>query len=280
MSQLLGTIVCLPMILSCRAIAQTDADPHFEVASIKPGAPDARGMFIGPGPGSGISVTNATLKQLIGIAWRVQAFQISGGPAWLDSVHYDVVAKPETKPKQGEILLMLQSLLEDRFKLTFRRETKEVPIYALVMARKDGKLGPHLTESKQGGCTLLDPSKPPPEPDKPPLPTCGQMTINSTRMTAVSLPVANLVIMLSRRLGRTVADKTGLTGNFDMSLEWAADETQAMRMPPDAPAPPSSDAAGPSIFTALQEQLGLRLESQKGSIEILVIERAEKPSDN
>jgi uncharacterized protein (TIGR03435 family) len=177
---------------------------------------------------------------------------------------------------------MLQALLADRFQLTLHRETKELPIYALVMARKDGKLGPRLTESKEGGCTMPDPTKPPPppEPGKPATLGCGGMMMSPRRLTASSVPLANLAPTLSRMLGRTVVDKTGLAGKFDISLEWTPDETQAIQLPPDAPKPLPSDGSGPSIFTALQEQLGLKLESQKGPVEIFVIERAEKPSEN
>src|ERR1035438_9136549 len=127
MRRLLWTLFFVLAIVGDDASAQTDQHVEFEVASIKPAAPDARGMFIRPGPGGGIRVTNMTLKELMVIAYRIQPFQISGGPAWLDSAHYDVIAKPEKKPQQGEIQLMLQSLLADRFQLTVRRETKELP---------------------------------------------------------------------------------------------------------------------------------------------------------
>src|SRR5438874_7720365 len=133
MRRLLWTVVYLLLISSGGAIAQTVARPEFEVASIKPAAPDARGMFIRTAPGGRINVTNMTLKELIVIAYRIQPYQISGGPPWLDSAHYDITAKPETTPKQDELSLMLQALLADRFQLTLRRETKELPIYALVM---------------------------------------------------------------------------------------------------------------------------------------------------
>jgi uncharacterized protein (TIGR03435 family) len=270
------------LILTSGAIAQTDPRPEFEVASIKPAAPDARGMWIRTMPGGRVTITNMTLKELIVIAYRIQPFQISGGPAWLDSIHYDISAKPENPPKDGELPLMIQALLADRFQLTIRRETKELPIYALVVAKKDGKLGPGLTESKEGGCTVPDPTKPPPppEPGKPRTLGCGGMMMSPRGLTATSVPLSNLAPSLSRLLGRTVIDKTGLTEKFDIHLEWTPDESLAMQLPPDAPKPPPSDSAGPSLFTALQEQLGLKLESQKGPVEIFVIERVEKPSEN
>jgi uncharacterized protein (TIGR03435 family) len=152
----LWAVACLLVILAFCARAQ-----EFEVASIKPAAPDERRMFMGPGPGGGISVTNLTLKQMIQTAWRIMPFQISGPPAWIDSARYKVVAKPEKKPAPEENRRMLQALLKDRFQLAIHPETKEMPVYALVLARKDGKLGESLMESKEGGCTVPDPNQPP-----------------------------------------------------------------------------------------------------------------------
>ena len=109
---------------------------------------------------------------------------------------------------------------------------------------------------------------------------CGSMRMSPGAITAGAVPLAQLATVLSRTLGRSVVDKTGLTAKFNISLEFAPEDAQRMRLPPDAPLPPSSDGTAPSIFTALQEQLGLKLESQKGPVEILVVERAEKPSEN
>jgi len=199
MRVMLWTVGCLLLTLTGGATAQTDARPEFEVASIKPAAPDARGMFIRPTPGGRVNITNMTLKELIVIAWRIQPFQISGGPAWLDSVHYDIAAKSEDSSKPSEMPLMLQSLLKDRFQLTLHRETKELPIYALVMAKKDGKLGPRLTESKEGGCTPLDPSKgpPPPEPGKPPTLGCGGLFMQPRLLRGTGVTIDRLIPMLS-----------------------------------------------------------------------------------
>ena len=264
------------------AIAQNDQHPQFEVASIKPAAPDARGSFIRGTLGGRINITNMSLKDMIVMAWRLQPYQVSGGPSWIESAHYDVTAKPDHQPKQDELPLMIQALLQDRFQLKFHRETKEMSVYALALARKDGKLGPKLEEAKEGSCTKFDPSKPPPpmEPGKPPTVFCGGMFMGPRGLNASGVPVANLIPMLSRILGRTVIDKTGLTGNYNISLEFTPDESLAFRPPPDAPKPPPSDNAAPSIYTALQEQLGLKLESQKGPVEIFIIEDAARPSEN
>jgi len=258
------------------------AGPRFEVASIKPAARDARGTFMRTEPSGRVNITNMPLKEMIVLAWRIQPFQISGGPGWIDSARYDISAKPEDGAKRSDVPLMLQALLADRFQLTIHRETKESSIYALVVANKDGKLGPKLTESKEGGCTPMDPTKPPPPPDpgKPPTLGCGGMMMGRGAVTAARIPIADLTPMLSRFLGRTVVDKTGLRGNFDLSLEWTPDESQALQFQPDGPRPPPSDTAGPTIFTALQEQLGLKLESQKGPVEMFIIDRVERPSEN
>src|SRR6202000_1334912 len=132
-------------------------------------------MFIRPGPGGAVSITNVTLKDIIVIAWHVLPFQISGGLAWIDSVHFDVIAKPEVGAKPPELALMLQTLLEDRFQLTVHHDTKELPIYALELARKDGKLGPGMQSSREGDCKPLDPNNPPPpvKPGERPVMGCG-----------------------------------------------------------------------------------------------------------
>jgi len=126
MRRLLWTVICLLALSTRGAIAQPKVE--FEVASIKPAAPDARGTFIRPGPGGGITLTNMTLEDMMVVAWRVQPFQISGGPPWLNSARYDVTAEPGAKPQPNQNTFMLQSLLQDRFQLAFHRETKELPI--------------------------------------------------------------------------------------------------------------------------------------------------------
>lgn len=222
----------------------------------------------------------------------IQPFQISGGPEWGDSVHYDIAAKPDTPVNQSDWRVMLQQLLQDRFQLQLHRETKELPIYALVLAHKDGKLGPGITESKEGACTLSDPSKPfpLPEPGKPLPLGCGNVFMGRDPTTppgyqelrALRVSIARIIPILSQRVGRAVIDKTGLAGTYDIVVNFTPDENQLAGMAAPGVPPPqvSSDASGPSLFTALQEQLGLKLESQKGPVEIFVIDRAEKPSEN
>jgi uncharacterized protein (TIGR03435 family) len=196
------------LIIGAGASAQ-----EFEVASIKPAAPDERRMFIGPGPGGGISVTNMTLKQTIQNAWHIMPAQISGGPAWIDS-------KPEKKPAPEESMRMLQALLRDRFQLVIHSETKEMPVYTLVLARKDGKLGENLTESKEGGCTVPDPNQPPPLLRGGKL-GCGGAIVSQRSMNGVSVPMTGLARSLSLMVGRIVIDETGLTAKYDYPVEFS-----------------------------------------------------------
>jgi uncharacterized protein (TIGR03435 family) len=196
---------------------------------------------------------------------RIALSRISFPVAWFDSAHYDIVAKPESKPKLDEIPVMLQALLADRFQLALHRETKELPMYALVTARKDGKLGPNMKESTCGPTRNAYA----PEPGKGP--QCGFMRMGRGSLQTNGLPLDQFVVSISRMLGRKVVDKTGLMGGFDMTVEWTPD--QAVQPIGDEPKP---SADGPSIFAALQEQLGLKLEAQKAPEEILVVDRAEK----
>jgi uncharacterized protein (TIGR03435 family) len=279
------------LILNGGALAQTNARPKFEVASIKPAAPNAQGTSVRPGPGGGVNVINMTLKQLMAIAFGVQAFQISGGPSWLDSVHYDIIAKPETKPEQDEIPPMIQSLLEERFQLAIHREVKELPVYALVLARKDGNLGSNLVESKEGSCTPMDPSSPLPQPinlgrsgrggNTATTRLCGWMLMSGPSLEAIGIPLASMLPMLSRHLGRPVIDKTGLEGKFDISVDWGPGGGSARAgRGGRGEAPTVGAAVDTSIFVAFQEQLGLKLESQKGPGEIIVVDRVQRPSEN
>jgi uncharacterized protein (TIGR03435 family) len=236
---------------------------EFEAASIKPSAPMAIGMVkvgVQIMPGGRISMSGATVKFLIQQAYGVRDFQIVGGPDWMGSERYDITAKPESAATEDQVKVMMQALLADRFKLKFHRETKELPTYALVVAKGGPKL--HASEVAAG-------------PDQP----NGQRITMKGRgnLTLEGAPVSALAYQLGQRLGRSVIDKTELTGNYDFKLEWMPDESQGG---PAGDRIAVSDNNGVSIFTALQDQLGLKLESTRGPVEILVIERAEKASEN
>jgi bla regulator protein BlaR1 len=236
------------------------APKEFEVASIKPS--DSKGPMnrirVEMAPGGRFTTSNVTVKLLIQQAYNVKAFQITGGPGWIDSERYDVVAKADGNVNgPAQLRPLLQKLLADRLKLTIHRDTKELPVYALVV----GKNGPKFKESEASG----------PGP---------QIRMGRGLIDGQGMGMDMLASQLSKPLGRTVLDKTGLKGQYDIKLEFTPDDGSG-RGPgdgPEAAAPP--DTAGPSIFTALQEQLGLKLESSKGPVEIIVIDRVEKPTEN
>lgn len=221
-------------------------------------------------PGGRIDASNVTLKILVEQAYGVRDFQISGGPSWVNTERFDVSAKADGQTTPEAMQAMMRSLLKDRFKLEIHKDTKELPMYTLTVA----KSGPKM---KAG-------TAPPPPPDAPPgagRPNGPMIRMGRGLIEAQNMPMSMLATTLGRQLGRSVEDKTGLPGTYDVKLEWTPDETQGGGMRElggDRAAP--VDATGPTIFAALQEQLGLKLESQKGPVEIVVIDRVEKPSEN
>ncbi|HWF08885.1 MAG TPA: M56 family metallopeptidase [Bryobacteraceae bacterium] len=282
-SRFLGSIAAGALLLFLIAgpavIAQ---QPAFDVASIKrnlSGGPERFKMF------PAFSVENATLKDLILMAYEIQDFRISGGPGWIASDRYDIEAKAEGTPAfNQEVRLLqerrLQMLLQSRFRLVLHRETKELPIYVLSVAKGGLKLYP----LKEGDCIARDPSKlgAPLAPGKTPMDYCGYGGFARGLYENSTASIGDVAGALSTLLGRKVVDKTGVTGRYRIHLTFAPDDSMP-RFPdsqggPGTPAPPAD--AGPNIFTAVQEQLGLKLESGKGPIEVLVIDHAEKPSDN
>ena len=282
------------------------APPAFEVASIKPNNSGDGRVMLGNQPGR-FTATNVTLRMLIRNAYQMQDFQISGGPGWLNSDHFDIVAKidpavqeqinaarggigPAAIPGQGPnpLQLMIRTLLADRFKLVVHNETKEQTVYALVLARSDGKLGPDLKKSEVDCAALMANARArgsaPPALQPGERPPCS-IRIGPGNLSASGGSLAQFAQSLGMFVGRVVVDKTGLTGVYDIDLTWTPDQMpqRAAGTPGDQPIRVNGvdiDPNGPSIFTAVQEQLGLKLDSQKGPVEMLVIDRAEKPVEN
>jgi uncharacterized protein (TIGR03435 family) len=235
----------------------TSSRPTFDVASVKPSNPSSHGISLSGGP-SRFTMRNVTIRFLISLAYGVKDFQISGGPRLLDSERYDIEAtygadlpqRPErltfmTIEADSRVRQMLQALLADRFHLAIRHETKELPAYSLNLAKN----GPKLRESTT------------PEDMQDMRVDLGQ--IKSNRMS-----MAQLTGVLSRLLGLPIVDKTGLTRYYDLLLKWTPDDGAA------------DTTAGPSIFTAIQDTLGLRLIAGKESIDVLVIDHVERPTEN
>jgi len=244
--------------------AQPAADSaKFEVASIKPSTPGENRVSIQAAPGGRFTTKNVTVKQLMQQAFGIRDFQITGGPGWMASERFDVSAKADGNPSQEEFRAMMRNLLKDRFQLAFHTESKEGSVYALVVA----KGGPKIQESKSPG-------------------NGPNLRRQRTQVSAVGAPMPMVAAVLSDYVGRQVIDKTGLTGQYDFTLEWTADNPP----PPGSPEAPgttagaasstTSESSGPSIFTALQEQLGLKLESQKGTVDSYIIDKIEKPTEN
>jgi uncharacterized protein (TIGR03435 family) len=270
--QILAILLCL--LPFWNRVVQAQTVPRvFEVASIKPSGQNMAGTIIAMPPGGRLEIANMSLKEMIVNAYSIQPFQVSGGPGWLDSAHYDISSKAAGESKREDVLLMLQSLLADRFQLVFRREIRQLPVYSMVIAGKGEKPGPKLVPSKEGACTAPDPANP---FAVDPMRLCGAFELGPDGLTLVGAPLSSLTPRLSRLVGRTVIDKTGLRQNFDINVEWSPDESLAMQPPSGAP----RDTSGPSIFTVFRKELGLDFKVERGPVEIFVIQRAEKPASN
>ena len=273
-----------------RVRAQTPTDRlKFEVASVRENKNDDGKVMFGIQPGGRFNAINVPLWTLILQAFGVQRTQLVGVPDWSETARYDIVAKAETEIQggppgspPGPLNFMLQDLLEDRFKLRTHRETREMPVYALRLARSDGKLGEGLKPSAIDCAAMRGRGRggrmgPPPGP--PPLgerPQCG-MRVAPNQVLAGGVALTQLTQMLSQFTQRIVVDRTGLSGNFDIDLSFTPERMPQGPPPPGAP-PLNIDPNGPSLFTALQEQLGLKLESDKAPVEVLVIDHVERPT--
>lgn len=235
-----------------------------------------------------------TVGNLITLGYGIQRFQLIGGPSWLNTDRFDINAVTEDVPVQptapgtpNRMQLLVRSLLKERFALKTHNETRELPLSYLVMAREDRKLGERLRPSTIDCRALMaerakaarDGAPPlPPAPPKPgEIPQCG-MRGGLGSITAGSMALANFATMLGSMLNRPIYDRTGLTGSFDIQLEYTPD--QMPQIPPGVTLPPGltlPSPDGPSLSTALQEQLGLKLDNTRGPVEVLVIDSVEHP---
>jgi uncharacterized protein (TIGR03435 family) len=265
--------------LTVEARQRTSA-PSFEVASVKPNKSGERPMSLQIQPGGRLNITNVPVRVMIRNAYQLQDFQIVGGPDWLATDRFDITAKAEGNPTGPQMSLMLRTLLAERFTLTLHNETRELPIYALVMARAGGRLGPQIRKGVFDCGPLRNGPPPPPTPGprSPDDPfNCG-FRVGPGRMIGRGSTMVALAASLSTWVNRVVLDRTGLAGDFDLDLEWTPDRMPQGPPPPGAPPLPPIDPNGPSLFTAVQEQLGLKLESTRGPVEVLVIDGAEQPT--
>lgn len=246
------TVVTALLITGAATAHAQSSRPQFEVASIKPANSGRPGMSIETEPGR-FKAINATVSFLIQYAYGIKDFQLSGGPGWMGSDKFDIDAKGEAKTGDREFPSMMRTLLADRFQLKSHQETRTLPVFDLVVA-KDGPKFSRAPETAQSGTRG----------------NRGQLTISKGTM-------ASLASTLSNILRKKVVDKTGLMGEYEMKLKWTPDDFQPPPLQPNGPPP---DPNTPSIFTAIQEQLGLKLESSKGPVEVLVIDSISKPTEN
>jgi uncharacterized protein (TIGR03435 family) len=283
-------------------ILALQSPPQFEVASIKPH--NAPGLTMIQTPPNGlVNIVNATLRMMVRSAYRLKDYQIIGGPDWINSDRFDVQARPpaEFQPPQAgppcvaldctatPVQLMLQGLLVDRFQLRTHRETRELPIYELTIAKGGFKL--KEVAPPPPGPPALPPPPRPPAPGTPPptaasaLPTPppGMIMGIGTGLAGSAVQLSALAAQLSELLGRPVVDRTGLRGYYDFKIVYSRDglpdNGQVSGLPPGGPDAGFATDPLPSIFTAVQE-LGMKLDSTKGQLPVVIIESASKPTEN
>ena len=238
-----------------------DANPSFEVATIKPSKPDTPGKMFRVN-GRSFSTLNTSLTDLITFSYGLHPKQIIGGPAGLLSDKYDLAGQPDAEgtPNEKQLRAMVQKLLTDRFKLAFHHDQKELSVYALVV----GKNGPQMTKS---------------EGDPNGLPSLFFRGLGD--LNVLNANMGNFArLMQEAVLDRPVVDKTGLTDRFNFELKWTPDETQFASMGARVPPPTDTPNAPPGLFTAIQEEIGLKLDATKAPVDVIVIDHIEKPSEN
>jgi uncharacterized protein (TIGR03435 family) len=253
----------------------------FEVASVKANkSGDGNGNLRGA-PGGRVMATNMPVRPIITFAYQLAQYQVVGGPGWLLTDRYDLIAKmdgtTDTTPAApgattpSPMQLALRHLLEERFKLRVHRETREMDIYALVMAKPGGSPGPGLKATTEDCAAAVAAAMRQPGPTPPGQPFCG-IGAGPGRLRFGGLPASAFAQAFAGPAGRMVVERTGLTGSWDFELTFAPEARGADAAPVDPNAP--------SLFTAIQEQLGLKLEPTKGPVDVLVIDGIEKPTED
>jgi uncharacterized protein (TIGR03435 family) len=284
----------LPIVPAPPGAAPVDPAARFEAASVKAAEASTAGMRMMIQPGR-FEAAGVPLRMVLRQALRVQDYQMAGVPAWVDSERFTIVAKAPEGVAPNATMVMLLNLLEDRFNLAMHVEQRELPVFNLVMARSDGRLGPslkpssaecqELIKSRAGGPGRAagpgpgGPTGPPPfDPNSM---ACGTMRAGPGLYGISGQPMSVFIQMLAQSTGRPVIDKTGLAGPYDVSLKYMPEPGMAGMppgaLPPGAPVP-TTEPDAPNIFTALQEQLGLKLENARGPVDVTVVDRLERPT--
>jgi uncharacterized protein (TIGR03435 family) len=240
-----------------------DADPSFDVATIKPnnsGASSIQGLTMN---GRNFATRNASLADLIGFAYEVQAKQIVSGPDWLDKDRYDIAAIPDQEgaPNVQQLRVMMQKLLASRFNLKFHHDQRDLSAYVLTVGKNGQKLTPTQLKGSLPGMGMR------------PGPT-GLTLVGANARLADFTGFLQMLV-----LDRPVVDRTGIPGRFDYNVTFTPDDSEFNGHPPKLPQTETSDSA-PNLFAAIQEQLGLKLDAQKTSVDVIAIDHVEKPSAN
>jgi uncharacterized protein (TIGR03435 family) len=280
------------LLLATSASAQSTG-PAFEVASVKRVVDVPVGF---PGvmlqPGGRVTSPGTSVRQLILVAYGLQDLQLSGGPPWIGSERYAIEARTGADATRASVRSMVKSLLTERFQLVAHFEKRELPAFALVLAARDGRLGPRLRRSgptcapvaPPPGVPLPPPPPPGPEagitpvlPQDPLGPTCGFVNFPGW-MSGRKITMAHVALQLTQLTRRPVVDETGLSGDFDMDVTFMPD--QPVRLNGGAAPPELSQSDRPPLMTAIQDDLGLKLDARRRDVDVLVIDRIERPSDN
>jgi uncharacterized protein (TIGR03435 family) len=242
----------------------TSADKKFEVASVKPSPADAQGGRLGP-PGRGaIEIVNLPLRNIIIQSFRSQRWMVFGGPDWINEERFDIVGKgPDPTVANPEVWEMMRSLLIERFHLKYHVEDREMPVYALTVA----KGGPKITPGENGRCAgAIKEGK-----------ACGDILVPRFGSGIYNMPIGALVTAIAGRAGRPVVDRTGLTGRYDVNLSWMP---EGMTQEQLQSLPPEDRPEEMTLFEALERQAGLKLEPSRAVMPVLVIDQVEHPTPN
>ena len=275
---MLATATALtPIRLAALAQGQpTAGQDAFAVASIKVNGSGDENWGFNAQPGGVWVATNVTIRRTITVAYSMQNSRVEGGPDWLDSVRYDITAKAAEAATPSQMLAMVRTLLAGRFKLAMHLEARDTPIFALVRARADGQLGPQLHASSVDcdavRAAVAKGAAQPTSSDGRPV--CRGRA-QAGFITAGAVSIDEVVQNMSRLVGRLIVDRTGLQGRYDLDLKFAPDAD--LTAAPAADRPPD---ALPSLFVALQEQLGLRLEPQRAPVDVVVIDSIQRPVED
>ena len=286
---ILMTLACIPLAAQAPApvpLATLPADvvaARFDVVSIKVNRSGDARVLMGGGVRGRYTATNVPLATLIRAAYRLQASQLEGLPDWATSTRFDVVATiPEGPPSPARQLAMLRNMLTDRFKLTSRTAVREQPLYALLTARADGRLGDKMKVAS-ADCAAINSGRgagTPPAPGA--LPPCGMM-LGPGRMTSSGQAVGGIIGGLNNFVDRLIVDRTALKDFYEFELVWTPEQFAGRGGRDGGPIIANGfeiDPNGPGLFTAIQEQLGLKLEPVRGPVEVMVIDRLEQPTED